>query len=355
MRRLLLSLVLFAAAVPGLAQKFIYGSYFDYYFDNREFDRSHEKYMESETLHSVLVAPELGLSFKQGEDTEHRILVGTDIMRDTGSGAKPGDSFREVTVYYNVRSRFGNDRSFEAAAGVFPRRLLGGRYSRAIWSDAHTFYDMNMEGVLLKYGAPAFNTEIGCDWMGMYSADRRERFQIFSSGEWKATDWLSAGWGLSFYHYATSAVAHNVIDNHLLNPWLKADAAGHVPFFTELSLQAGWLAGYQRSREIDDQPALPMGAEFIFRAARKSLCLQNSLYAGQDLYHYYSYPAPEGGTYGADLYPGENTYRGFYNRAELIWTPRITKKMALQIVAAFHFDGSGYLGCQQAVRLKIGL
>ena len=226
MHRLLLSLVLFAAAVPGLAQKFVYGSYFDYYFDNREFDRSHEKYMESETLHSVLVAPELGLSFKQGEDTEHRILVGTDIMRDTGSGAKPGDSFREVTVYYNVRSRFGNDCSFEAAAGVFPRRLLGGSYSRAIWSDAHTFYDMNMEGVLLKYGAPAFNTEIGCDWMGMYSADRRERFQIFSSGEWKATDWLSAGWGLSFYHYATSAVAHNVIDNHLLNPWLKADAAG---------------------------------------------------------------------------------------------------------------------------------
>ena len=99
MRRLLLLLVMSAAAIPGLAQKFVYGSYFDYYFDNREFDVSHEKYMESETLHSVLVAPEIGLSFKQGKNTEHRILLGTDIVRDSGSGAKPEESFRELTVY----------------------------------------------------------------------------------------------------------------------------------------------------------------------------------------------------------------------------------------------------------------
>ena len=355
MRRLLLLLIFCAAALPGLAQKFVYGSYFDYYFDNREFDRSHEKYMESETLHSVLVAPELGLSFRQGENTEHRVLVGTDIMRDTGSGAKPGDSFREVSVYYNVRSRFGNGRSFEAAAGVFPRRLLGGSYSRAIWSDAHTFYDFNMEGVLLKFGSHRLNAEIGCDWMGKYAANTRERFQIFSSADYRIFSYLHSGWSASFYHYATSGVAHNVIDNHLFNPWVKGEFRGFTGIFQELSVQVGLLAGYQRSREIDADPILPVGAELITRVKKWNLCLQNSLYAGQDLYHYYSYPAPEGGTYGADLYPGENTYRGLYDRAEIIWTPRITKKMALQIVAAIHFDESGYLGCQQAVRLKLGI
>ena len=191
--------------------------------------------------------------------------------------------------------------------------------------------------------------------MGKYAANTRERFQIFSAADYRIFSYLHSGWSASFYHYATSGVAHNVIDNHLFNPWVKGEFRGFTGIFQELSAQIGLLAGYQRSREIDAKATLPVGAELITRVKKWNLCLQNSLYAGQDMYHYYSYPAPEGGTYGADLYPGENTYRGFYDRTELIWTPRITRKIELQIVAAFHFDGSGYLGCQQAVRLKLGI
>ena len=343
------------AAAAALGQKFVHGEYFDFYFDNREFDVAGEKYMESETLFSALLAPEIGFKFtqdkKSGRAVEHRLMLGTDILRSMGSGEKPADSFKELSIYYHA-DYVGKRFWFEGAAGVFPRRFVQGSYTRAIWSDAQTFYDFNMEGMLLRFGTARFSTELGCDWMGMYGTATRERFQIFSSGCGIINNWLSAGWSGSFYHYATSAVAKNVIDNHLINPWLKADAAKSIRALDELSLQAGLLAGYQRSREIDPDPVLPIGAEFIFRARRKSIMLQNSVYTGNDLYHYYDYPAPEGGVYAFNLYPGENTYRGFYNRAELIWTPRISKKTSLQVTAAFHFDAMGYQGCQQVVRLK---
>jgi hypothetical protein len=354
-KRLALLVLLTASAVPALAQRFVHGEYFDFYFDNREFDVAGEKYMESETLFSVLLAPEIGFEFTQNKKTQrsvvHRIMLGTDILRSMGSGEKPWDSFKELSVYYQV-SHVGKRIWFEGAAGVFPRRFVQGTYTRAIWSDALTFYDMNIEGMLLRLGTAGFSAELGCDWMGKYSTATRERFQIFTSGTGAINSWLSAGWSGSFYHYATSAVARNVIDNHLLNPWLKADAAKRIESLDELSLQAGILAGYQRSREIDANPLLPVGAEFIFRARRKSIMLQNSVYTGPDFYHYYDYSAPEGGIYAANLYPGENTYRGFYNRAELIWAPQITKKTSLRITAAFHFDSTGYQGCQQVVRLR---
>lgn len=353
MKRILLTgLFLAIAAFECGAQKFVHGEYLDFYFDNREFDVAGEKYMESETYHSVLLMPEVGLSYKQNKRTEHRIMAGVGVMRDMGSGEKIWDSFKEFSIYYHVKHKIRSKRRFEAAAGVFPRRLVEGSYSRAIWSDAQNFYDFNMEGVLLKYSTRRLYAEMGCDWMGKYGAATRERFQIFSAGKYKFFNYLSAGWSASFYHYATSAVAHNVIDNHLFNPWVKGDFAGFSGVFQELSVQAGLLAGYQRSREIDNDPLIPIGGEVIMRAKKWNLCLQNSLYAGADLYHYYDYPAPEGGIYASDLYPGENSFRGLYDRVELIWGPRISKKTALQITAAFHFDGSGYLGCQQVVRLR---
>nr|MCR4860285.1 hypothetical protein [Bacteroidales bacterium] len=66
MRRLITSLILLAwAATAALGQKLVHGEYFDFYFDNREFDVAGEKYMESETLFSALLAPEIGFEFIQ--------------------------------------------------------------------------------------------------------------------------------------------------------------------------------------------------------------------------------------------------------------------------------------------------
>ncbi len=354
LRRLTIAVLALATVVPASAQKFVHHERFDYFFDNREFDVSGEKYMQSETFFAARVMPAIGVRLTDTDGTEHSLFGGVSVMRDMGSGRKAADSIDELNIWYGARHSFGGDRCFEAAAGVFPRYLSDDtKYSHAIWSDDLRFYDKCMEGLLLKYSAPDFYAEMGCDWMGKWSAKIRERFQIFSAGEWTLAGWLQAGWSASFYHYATSGVAHNVIDNHLLNPWLRVRVPDGAGPLDELSLQAGFLAGYQRSREIDPDPALPMGYEIIARAARRSLCLQNSLYTGNDLAHYYDYPAPEGGIYGADLYRGDNFYRGFYDRIDLIWTPRLTKRTALTVVAGFHFDAAGYLGCRQMLGFKL--
>lgn len=356
LRQITAAVLVLAASVPAAAQKLIHHESFDYFFDNREFDVSNEKYMQSETFFAARLAPAIGLWLMDSEGTEHSLMGGVSILRDMGSGSKASDSFDEVNIWYSARRRFARRRSFEAAAGVFPRRLSNASlYSNAIWSDALRFYDASLEGLLLKYSSPCFDAELGCDWMGKWAAQARERFQIFSAAEWIPLRWLQAGWSASFYHYATSGVAHNVIDNHLLNPWLRLRAPRKLAFLDEFSLKAGLLAGYQRSREIDDAPALPLGAELVARAARRSICLQNSLYVGDDLAHYYDYPAPEGGIYGSNLYRGDNFYRGFYDRLDLIWTPRLSRRTSLTVVAGFHFDASGYLGCRQMLGFKLDI
>ncbi len=342
-------LISICAMAPAMAQKFVYGSDFDYLFDNREFDVAGEKYMQSQTFHTAILRGEAGLSFNETDRTVHKIILGGSVVRDFSGSFFTDKNFFEASLYYMAAFKESDGRYFEAVAGAYPRALIKGRYSRAMWSDAYAFHDVNKEGVLLRYGKGGFDAELGCDWMGSYGPNSRERFQVFSSGSWTITRDFSAGWSGSFYHFATSQVAKNVIDNHLLAPWLKYDLS-RLPL-QELSLQAFLLAGYQRSREIDRKAALPLGAEFIFRAKKWNVCLQNSLYTGDNLLVYYDYPAPEGGTYASNLYLGETTYKGFYDRVELIWAPNLTKEVKLEVVAAFHYDATGYQGCQQIVRL----
>ena len=182
MKRILSTLLICFAVYTLHAQKFVHEEYLDFFFENSEFDAGSEKYMESETLHSILLMPQLGLSYKQGRATEHRIMAGVSVLRDMGSGEKLGDSFKELCLYYRASHNLGGQRSFRAAAGVFPRYLLEGDYSLAIWSDDKEVYDSNLEGALIQYSARDFDAELGCDWMGKKGTGVRERFQIFSSG-----------------------------------------------------------------------------------------------------------------------------------------------------------------------------
>ena len=342
-----------AFAAPAVAQPgsmhLSYNVRFNYLFDNREFDASDEKYTESETYFAAQLLPQIGILFTDASGTSHSIVAGVSILRDMGSGKKPSGSFDDLSLWYGAQHSFGRGRNLEASAGIFPRLMSDdGLYSNAIWSDVLRFYDSHFEGLLMKYSAPCFYAELGCDWLGKKTDTTRERFQIFSAGKWNLLDWIQAGWSASFYHYATSGVASNVIDNHLINPWLQFSVPGRV----DLSLKAGLLAGYQRARDIDERPHIPVGSEIAFRAGWKSLGVKNSAYFGDDQNIYYDYPAPEGGIYGANLYRGDNWYRDFYDRVDLSWNPRIGKKTRLLMMASFHFDRDGYLGCRQVVGFK---
>ena len=329
-----------------------YDADFQYIFDNREFDASGGAFLPSETMHTVVFAPTVGFSVEQSRTVLHRLSAGLELAHDMGT-RNWADLPRELLLYYDahVQTRGG---SFEGVAGIFPRRFLQGSYSEAIFSDSYRLSDRNVEGLLLKWHAPAFQTELGLDWLGKYGPGSRERFQIFSAGAWQATRWLSLGWAGSFYHFACAPGAENVIDNHLLNPWIKLDASRHTAW-QELSAQVGALVTYQWDRGYDTKPRTPFGGELVLSVRRWNVGLRNTSYMGRNLQPYYKAKAPEGGTYGSALYFGTPLYNGFYDCLVLDWTPRLTYYLSLRIAARFHFNNNGFVGWQQQLTLRFSL
>lgn len=359
MRRKTLCLLLaLAALLPCRAQgtrdrfSWEYGADFRFHFDNREFAYSQDAITPSMTVAAVVLTPSVGFSVRQSRAVEHRLTAGVELAHDLGSQTHR-DLFREVLLYYDahVRARRG---SFEGVAGIFPRRFLEGEYSEAFFSDSLLFADRNLEGLLLKWSSPRFNAELGCDWMGQAGYARKERFQVISSGAWQVHPLIYLGWTGSFYHYAGSELAPGVVDNHLLEPWVKV---GFLRPSTrqEITLKAGLLAGYQCDRVRSSEPVFPIGGEVTLKGRYKSLSLQNAVYFGNNLQPFYGRFDLGGNKYGHDLYFGAPFYTGFYDRVEFAWMPALTRYLDLRLAVRAHFSGAGFLGWQQCFGLVVNL
>ena len=356
MRRVLILLLLAALAIPALAQparfNWEYDADFRYIFDNREFAYSNDTVIPSGTMHTIVLAPTVGFSVESSPTVRHRLMAGVEFAHDMGSHTW-ADFAREPLIFYNahVRARKG---IFDAFAGIFPRTNMEGAYGEAFFSGMFRNSDRNIEGVLLKWRDERFFAEIGFDWMGQYGPETRERFQIVTAGRWQARDWLQLGWSGSFYHYACSAIAPNVVDNHLLQPWAKADFSRRTRW-QELSVQAGLYVAYQRDRGRGMQPEIPCGGEIKLTAKRWNVMLQNTTYAGGNLMPYFRQLDPAGIPYATNLYFGTPCFDGFFNLSELAWTPQIARNVQLRLAARFYISGQGFLGWQQIASLRFNL
>lgn len=358
MKRLALILCFLATVLPltaqsskGVSLKYDLG--FLYHFDNREFDASGNDITPSYTEHAIVFSPLIGIQIHQGDSIRHSLMGGGDFKHDMGEQSWKHFS-KEGVIYYQA-DVLTDSGDFQGIAGIFPRRLLEGTYSEVFFSDSVIFNDRNLEGILLKWKSNEFYAELGCDWMGKYGHDRRERFQLISAGNWKPSAYITLGWTGLFYHYACSELANEVVDNHLLQPWIKADAASLLPFWKELSLQGGFIFTYQRNRRINDKPTFPKGGEFVITARRKNLTFRNISYFGDNLQPMYHAVDEAGVIYGNNLYPGLPFYTGFYDRAELSWEPKLTDYLSLRVGARAHFSKEGFLGWQQLVSLRFNL
>ena len=369
MRKAICIALLVALALPVSAQSFRgsiriedapvhnrfsweYDADFQLIFDNREFDRSGNAFIPSGTMNTVVLAPTAGFSVQQSRQVHHRLAVGLELAHDLGSQTWEGLATEPVLFYdVHVQAKRG---MFEGLAGIFPRRSLEGDYSEALFSGMYRNTDRYVEGVLLKWRASRFFTELGCDWMGQYGYTRRERFQIISAGRWAATEWLSLGWAGSFYHYACSQVATNVVDNNLVEPWLKMDFSQRTPW-QELSVQLGGLASIQRDRARTADLGLTYGGELKLTARRWNVGVSNITYVGGNLMPYFRDMDPSGAVYATNLYFGTPCYSGFYDYTEVSWMPRISHYFFLRLAAKFHFGREGFLGWQQQFSLRFNL
>lgn len=386
MKYMFVTLLALFVAFPALCSEdggkakvsFAYDLDFDMQFDNREFYKS--AFTGSMTVFGARITPSAGLNLRQTDGTTHRLMIGVDIMKDFGASpvsperAPEGSAetdrrlsnlnlFRELTLYYSLDRQMGKT-GLSVTAGIFPRRMAEGNYSRAFFSDSLRFYDNNLEGLLVKVSRPKANFEIGCDWMGQYGTFRRERFMIFSSGEGKVAPMLSLGYSAYLYHYSCSETAGGVVDNVLINPYLKFDFA-HMVDFQILSLRLGWLQAMQNDRELVGRYVCPGGGELDVEVRKWNVGIRNELFFGKDMMPYYNTIDPGGYKYGNLLYPGSPFYRvhddgtkgpGIADRLEVYYAPKIgSPYLDLKISAIFHFNGRKYSGCRQMVSLCFNL
>ncbi len=376
---LALSMPLYASQKDDDKVRFTYDVDFEMRFDNREYYKS--AFSSSMTVFGARLTPAVGLYVPQREkNMEHRVMLGVDVMKDFGaspissliSGGVATDEtspalvnaalFREMILYYRMNKATAST-GLELYAGIFPRRASEGSYSEAFFSDSLRFYDNNLEGILLKIRRPKAYWEVGCDWMGQFGQARKERFMIFSSGRSNITSFFDVGYSAYMYHFAGSEKARGVVDNILLNPYIRFDFGDRLGF-QEFSLRLGWLQGMQHDRVFVGHYVLPCGGEFDVALKKWNVILRNHLFYGTDMMPYYNSLDAGGDKYGTRLYMGDPFYRihddgstgfGAYDRLDISYEPHIGRYMSVMISARFHFHGFRYSGCQQVVGVKFNI
>lgn len=356
---LIVSMSVSALAGSRPEVKFAWDVDFEMNFDNREFYES--RFTRSMTIFGARLTPSVGLSLREKDGADHRLMLGIDVMKDFGSGVR-NELLQELTLYYRMEKQIGKT-GMELYAGVFPRSTMEGNWSEAFFSDSLKFYDNNLEGILLKFHRPEAYFEVGCDWMGQYGAERREKFMVFTSGEGKVLPFLSLGYAGYMLHYANSGIAKGLVDNILVNPYARFDL-GYLTDMQELSLRVGWLQAMQRDREYDGVFVYPGGIEFDQEIKKWNVGILNKVFYGADMMPYYNNIDNAGIKYGPNLYYGDPFYRihdeggkgcGVYDRAELYYEPHIGEFLKLRVSALFHFHNQGYSGCQQMISLSVDI
>lgn len=339
---------------------------FQYMFNNYEFDRSDDSFDESYTINAAKLSPTAGLLVKQNEHILHRVMLGADIYHNMGEGLPVKDNLRELRAYYHLDSYFKNNGRFQAVAGVYPRSFMEGDWRGPFFDDSVLFTDYNLEGMAFKYRNSTIFAEIGLDWMGMLGDSsapmRRERFQVLSSGNWNFAGPFHFGWRGSFYHFACSPVCPNVVDNHMLNPFLE-----WTPdcWFDSASLNLGAVMTYQRDRHNMESHVSPYGFLSQLKLSKCHFGIDNTFYYGNDLQPLFE-NGYEGIMYGRDLYFGEECFhtpqnQGFScDQLAIHYSASIGKVADVVVAAIFHFgdqlaDIPAFRGCQQVVYLHVNL
>ncbi len=277
------------------AQGFLWNVELDTRFDNREYDDS--DLARSQTLFTSRFSPVIGY----GWSPAHAFYGGADIFLDFGS-AKVFNILPEVVLYYQYEGK-----KFRAYAGAFPRKKMKMYDNPLFYCDSTLFYNRLLEGFLIQYGDSCGHIEIGLDWDGMYSAEQRESFRIFSSGM-GTVRFFSGGYEFSLYHLAGKHGVKGVIDNLLASPFVRFDFSRYCPL-DELSVQANFYQSVQRDRLHDDRYRCPRGVTLDLLVQYWGFGVRNTLYLGQNQMPYYQ-------TYSHRLYAGDpffQTTNGVYN------------------------------------------
>ena len=367
------------------AVKVEYDIDFQYFFDLRSFGASDEIFMTSETYNVARFSPSAVLRFDQDRRTTHRLALGVDLTKNLGanptsvevysesehqSKLSNFDLIKDIFFYYNYRKSIG-DAQLDLYAGILPRTVLDGEYTRAIFADDIRYYDPNLEGLTFNYSAPRFSAEVTADIAGIRGVDRVGCEMLFTAGAFKPVDWASLGWSAAYAHSNGSLLASADVDFALVNPYAKVDFGSKLGL-QELSVKGGPIVTYQMDykmpaydesgAEIGESPHFPMGAEIVFNVRHWGLGFENTYYFGDNLNTYMSstYSDSSASTYASTLYSGEAFYftrrsvPTWYDRMELYWQPLKSEFVGARFSAIGHFITPAGRGTEDQIGPFIG-
>ena len=367
--------------------RFVYDINYQYFFDNREFSTGGDLFTPSRTINASRLTPSLGFSYFQNRSTSHSVMAGVDVFKDMGksptgpenTGLNNKDLFQEMTLWYSL-TKSSRSGQLNFHAGIFPRRLsvFGAPDSKASaipgrniptvhLSDEYRFYDSNIEGILLTRTRRHAYYEVSLDWLGMQGSGRREQFIISTYGKGALSRWVSAGWSGTFHHYANSFESIGVVDDNILTPFVVFDLGRRwfLPL-EELSLTTSWIEGVHQDRKRGTGLELSSGGMLSLDVRNWSIGFHGDFYRGTSQMPYYDDFAPEGTTYGSNLYRGDPFFRpnpcgdswkdvGNYARTEVFWQPEIASFLDLKISLTGHFAAGSFQGWRQIMSLVFDL
>lgn len=288
MRYIFLLLTLYSV-VSLHAQNYIWKLGLDYFFDNREYEKS--SYTDPQTLNGIWVTPAAGITW----DSAHTVVAGVDILKIPGMH-KAIDKV-DLTLYYQYQTP-----KITFRAGSFPRREVLSNYSDFFFSDSVSYFTPLMQGLFWQIGNGRNYFNAWMDWTGYATTVNRENFFIGFSG--KASKGVFFGDFQSYlFHYAGTNPRN---PEYGVSEQMQGMASIGLEYESDNSfkglLSAGVFAGVERDRKADIIHK-PIG--FISRANLEfwGIGTENTLYLGDHRMRFYD-------RYGGDLYWGTPFLQG---------------------------------------------
>lgn len=373
-----------------------YNINFQYFLDYRSFGVSDEIFMENDAFNVARFSPSAILRFNQGREATHRLSLGLDLTKDLGitqtavksysdseheSSVRNTDLIKDFFFYYNY-TRHTRRGHLGFTAGIFPRTILGGDYTRAMFADDIIYYDPNIEGLTIQYRTPRFRAEVTGDMIGKKGIDRIGAQMAFTSGEYKPFKWAAVGWSGGFTHVDGKYLSSCDVDFAMANPYVKFDLTPFLPL-QEFFVKAGGIGSYhldhtlvvtdqESGGETAEKPHFPYGFEGILGLRHWNIGIEDTFYYGFNQMEYFGskYAYTKATTYAETLYQGEEFYFTrrsvpvWYNRAEAYWQPLGNDFVKARVSAVAHFitpavtdDGviGPYIGMQAKASLIFDL
>ncbi len=341
----------------NLKSQVIYELEFATNFDNREYAAS--SFSPSKTIFGLRATPYIGFKHSH-DDTEHTFMGGLNIYHDFGVTALDIlEHSKNISLWYNLDKSFSSSR-FSIYAGVIPTKFVREYWSTAFISEEKRWYDPTFEGLLFALQGSGYNVELGCDWDGFYGTTptTRESFTVFSAGHYDISSVFTGGYNAYMRHFACSPTVNGVVDNIMVEPYLKIDLGARVAL-DELELRLGYIHSLQRDRLIHDDFLQAGLWEFAGCMEKYNIRIDNRAYYGNNILPLYDKTDEAGIVYGSQLYHNDPFFAlngKFYDRLEIGYTPYLSKGIQFKIAAVFHFhSGIGLSGNQQIIALNFNI